>query len=345
MAVTQKQIAQQLGVSRQLVGFALTDTGTISADMKERIVAAAQGMGYRPNGMARAMKSGRFGCAALLLSTHPHVSNLPAPLLEGVNAELANHDFHLTLAHLPHERLSDGALVPKILREWMADGLLIDLTHQIPARFANLIAEHHMPAVWINSRQSGDCVYPDDFEAGRRAGEHLLELGHRRLAFAGYVAGEKQPPHHYSAFDRRDGVSQALQSAGILLENVLIEDWVTPLTDFEARVQLWREILRRPVRPTAIVAYSDAQTSPVLRAAELEGLQVPGDLSLVTFGADSRYLGRVLTHFELPNVEVGRAAVRQLLRKIEAPDQVLAPLAVSFAFEPGQTCAAPPENV
>lgn len=332
MAVTQKQIAEKLGVSRQLVGFAMGESTAISDETRRQIRAEALSMGYMPNGLARAMKSGRLGCVALLLSTQEERSHLPPNLLDGIHDTLAAHDLHLVLTKLPDDKLTSEGFVPKILREWMADGLLIDYINHIPERMIELIHKYQVPAIWINSRQETDCARPDDEEAALRATRHLLSLGHRRIAYVD-THSLRGSETHYSVNDRRQGYRRAMREAGLAPRVLAGESRRGHET--EAAIAA----LKGADRPTALLSYG-AETA--ISAVLSTGLRVPEELSLLTFyPREWRLLNLPLSVMLIPERGVGEAAVQMLLQKIEAPQESLPSRVVPFDFEPGRTCAPP----
>src|SRR4051794_17942945 len=118
MSVGIKEIAQLTGLSVPTVGNVLGRSGArYSEDTRRRVLEAARELGYRPNSSARAMRQGRFGCAALILTrsrqqTHSYIPNR---LLDGIDDELALHDMHLTVSRLTDEELSAVDFVPKVL--------------------------------------------------------------------------------------------------------------------------------------------------------------------------------------------------------------------------------------
>src|SRR4028119_674288 len=187
MQITQNDVARKLGVSRQLVSYALNDTGTVSQEMRQRIVATAAELGYRPNTSARVMKTGRFGCIGILMSTIRNRSALQSLLMEGIHDELALHDQHLMLVKSPDEPLTDEAAMPRLLREWMVDGLLVAFNLSTPPGMIETIRRHNIPSIWLNSDQESDCVRPDDEAAAYNATRHLQELGHRRITYVTQV--------------------------------------------------------------------------------------------------------------------------------------------------------------
>src|SRR4051794_11394694 len=255
-----KQIAQFTGLSVPTVGNVLgRSANRYSAETQRRVLEAAKQMGYKPNSSARAMRNGRIGCAALVLSrSHQQVlSHIPAGLLDGLDDELNRHNMHLTVSRLTDEQLSRDDFLPKVLREYMADGMLVNYTHEIPPRMLELIHAHHTPAVWVNAKLASDCVYPDDAGAAERAARELLALGHTRIAllhlieqglFEGMTFEQARPRFHYSAGDRAAGYVQAMVAAG-LKPRVAYHDRFVQETD---AVEACRALLSGPDRPTAV---------------------------------------------------------------------------------------------
>src|SRR4051794_33407113 len=210
MSVTIKEIARRTGLSIPTVGNVLGRSASrYSADTRRRVLEACQELGYKPNASARAMRQGRFGCAALVLSRNKQShSHIPNGLLDGLDDALAQHDMHLTVSRLTDEELTRGDFLPKVLRESMADGMIVNYTHEIPQAMLDLIHAHHAPAVWLNAKLKEDCVYPDDFGAAKAATEHLLALGHRRIAFLHLISSifgesfaQAKSKFHYSVSD------------------------------------------------------------------------------------------------------------------------------------------------
>lgn len=331
------QIAKETGVTTRTVVNVLQGRNKLvwpsAIRRAEEIRAAAERLGYLPNSAAIATATGRFGAAALILSTLPYVSNLPGGLLTGVHDELALHDMHLTLIRLTDEQLSDERAVPKILRQWMVDGLLIDYNFRIPPDLGLLIDRHKIPAVWINADQQADCVCPDDFGAGEMAAQHLLGLGHRRIAYADFCHVRDEPEEHYSASARYRGCETAMRRSGGSVRR--LDDVRTPVG---ARIQMLEQALTDESRVTAIVGYGNYEVELAWHMALRLGLRIPEDLTLMTFSSGPLQVAETrFTCLVVPELEVGRAAVRMLLRKIEGgmPEQPVERL--PFTLAAGET--------
>jgi LacI family transcriptional regulator len=345
MSVSIKEIAQRTGLSVPTVGNVLgRSAARYSAETRKRVLAAAQEMGYLPNSSARAMRQGRFGCAALVLSrsrqqTHSYV---PARLIDGLDDELSRHNMHLTVSRLTDEELTSDNFVPKVLREHTADGIIVNYTHEIPRTMLDLIRAHHAPAVWVNAKLESDCVYPDDFNAAKSVTEDLLKLGHQRIALVHLVArlglperfAERWPRMHYSVFDRANGYADAMVQAGqsprVLGHSRFI--------DGRDHVDACRALLSGPDRPTAVLVYSENEVQPLMYAARMLGLEIPRDLSVVMFAPMSTWVaGYEVSIAAVPTEEVGRRAVRMLLERLKSPDASCMPDPVPYGLVPFQT--------
>jgi LacI family transcriptional regulator len=349
MSVTIKQIAKHTGLSIPTVGNVLGRAANrYSAETRKRVLQAAEELGYRPNSSARAMRRGRFGCAALVLSrsrrqTHSHI---PAGLLDGLDDALAQYDMHLTVSRLTDEELTSEQFLPKVLRESMADGMIINYTHAIPQRMLDLIHAHHAPAVWLNAKLLEDCVYPDDEAAARTATNHLIALGHRRIALVHFMVSNvfagpfdlSKGNFHYSVADRARGYASAMLDAG-LTPAVKHHDRYVEDTD---HLSVCRAMLARDDRPTAVLVYSDRDVPTVVRAASELGLSVPRDLSVLVFHPGELWAGgQYVSTISVPTAEMGRRAVAMLMRKLESPSEACPAEPVLYEPITGQTIRPP----
>jgi LacI family transcriptional regulator len=287
------------------------------------------------------MRQGRFNCIALLNSTTGTHSYLPPELLSGFHRALARRDQHLTVAQLPDESLTSEAHTPKILRTLMADGFLVNYHFRVPSQMQTLIRRHNIPSVWINHKQPRDSAYLDDLGAARRLTQHLLEIGHRRIAYVDCVHNLDDPTEHYSAFDRRGGYVKAMEEAG-RTPRLIHAAGKAPREDRLGAVAEW---LKTPDRPTAVLTYSNSDVLPIEYTAAWLGLRVPRDLSVATF-SDPRAddVGLKPTRMLNAWAELGEAAVELLQEKLAAPRRTFRSLVIPFSFDPGQTCAPPGER-
>ena len=308
----------------------------VSDASRERILTAASQLGYRRNGSAHAITTGRFDSVGLLVSTSWGQSYLSYEIIEGIYNGIRSANLNLLVAYLFDNEPDAPEAIPKFLREWSVDGLLIDYIIQTPPYLMAQIQESGVPAVWLNSKRTTDCVYPDDHLGGRLAAEHLIALGHRRIVMAVPNVGHSLEDH-YSVTDRCRGYSEAMEAAG-LAPTIVRRDrgprqWL-------ALVEEWG---RRDDRPSALIGYDASVSQPLLFGALTMGLRVPHDLSIVTFGIPvvDNVVGRVVTAVDLPEAEMGRAGIRMLMQRIAAPAQAAAPIVLPVSIATGETSGPP----
>lgn len=334
MAVTIKQVAEASGFSVPTVSQVLNDKGHLyRLETRERVLATAQQLGYRPNSYRWALRTGKFNSLGLLLSSPTGPGSMYPNTWRGVAEQAAACDMHLTIGHIQGEILADAEKTPKLLREWCADGLLINYLSQCPPEILQQIERHHIPAIWLNSKLDHDCIYTEDLAAIRGATEHLIQLGHQRI---GYVC--HQYSSHYSVADRKAGYLQAMAKAG--LESLILtgEPQMTP----PRRREAFRRWLLAPHRPTALIACAMNDAMTALYVAEQIGLEVPRQLSLIaTHDGELDLAGVAMARVRMPSVELGRQAVKMLLQKIANPKRRLAPRTLAMPLEAGETCAPP----
>ncbi len=338
-STTLQTIADKAGVSMTTVSNVLNRNriGERSDAQRNarRIRAIADRLGYRPNTAARAIQTNRFHAIGLIASTEPRRS-VYQPYLGGLTRACRRKDLHLTLGEVVDEKLADERYIPKVLREWAVDGLLIAYMLEFPPMLAQLIEQYRIPSVWLNAKQDHDCVYPDDLGGMKQATRRLIDMGHRRIAFLATY-----PEGHHSSTDRRRGYARAMLDAGLqprvlypdLTENVFLS---TVLDDLSA----W---FRRDDRPTALVCNGDTPAMTAYHAALHAGLKVPRDLSIVgVYHQPIVGIGRNITTLQLPTAQVGLEAVEMLTRKIARPNEPIAPVAVPLTLENFDDSTAPP---
>jgi LacI family transcriptional regulator len=328
MVVTLKTVAGRAGVSVATVSHVLGSRAHLfSADTRARVLKASAQLGYRPSSCARAMRRRRFGAVAMLVADYAH---LPYHMLNAFEQVMASEGIHVSSVWIPpHPEGAAPQPVPRILSERMVDGFLV-AWDALPA-VEGLVQQNTVPAICTNDRRPCDSVYCDEAAGTRLATEHLLKLGHRRIAYADYSASS-----HYSSLDRQEGYLQAMLAAG--LPHLAMRQ---TLIHAERRVHV-RQWLSAPDRPTAVVTGSTSTALPILLAATTAGLRIPEDLSLVTVEKQPyTATGLTLATVVEPDRAVGEAAARMLLEKIADGRRRLPARTFPGRFEPGETCVPP----
>ncbi|GAA4369030.1 LacI family DNA-binding transcriptional regulator [Nocardioides caricicola] len=319
--VTLQSIADRVGVSRMTVSNAFSRPDQLSADLRARILAAADELGYvGPDPAARALARGRTGSVGLLINgslSEAFEDAVSAAFLASVSDELAGRGMALTV--MPSS--SDPAFVPA--RDVAVDGVLVYICDPT-APDLGWLERRNLPMVVVdhNLREGTASVNVDDRGGARLAAQHVLDLGHRRI---GIVTLETDPePLNYPARERMLGWRDAFDPAGV--EPVVVR---TPYQPPTAAYDAARELLAGPDRPTAVVCFSDAFAFATIRAAESLGLQVPADVSVVGFD-DSRLAASSrppLTTVRQNVAAKGRAAVSTIAAVMGGgqPEQVMLP--------------------
>ncbi len=336
--VTLAEMARETGLSKETISHVLNGRGPYKHSEKTRevVLAAAARLGYRPHSGARAIRQGRFNTIGLLFRHGEYWVDLPSPLITGIGETLSAQGLRLILMWMPDDKLSPDGALTQLFGEHSVDGLLISCwggTPDILRERANALS---LPAAWINADLSTDAVRPDDYGAGRMAAEHLLRLGHRRL---GYVQFNwRGEAWHFSGVERRAGFLDAAARAGV--SPLVVQENV----EFRRRVDRAAAILSGPERPTAICTYSAlSAVSLAYGAVSRCGLEVPRDLSLITFdGSVDTSLSIALSTIMHPSRAMGIAAAELLTDRMGGAGRHLKTRVVPFTEIRGESCAPPP---
>jgi LacI family transcriptional regulator len=335
--VTIAQIAREARAAQSTVSCVLNGKLKESGASARRIAeiqAVARRLNYRPSAAARSMRTGRCDAIGLVLSTRPGRISPFLDLWLGLMDDLHARGMTLTVARLPDDELTSAETLPRLLSTWAVDGVLVDYVAEVPTRLLHLIHEHRIPAIWLNTDQPRDAVHPDDVDGARLATEHLLRLGHTRIA---YHSGNAGP--HYSHVDRVRGYEMAMRAAGLTPRVALADHWCTAAE----RLPAAHRLLAGPERPSAVLGYGPQDCLPLLLAALERGWRVPRDLSLATFHREPFATHGVdLTTAIIPAAAMGRAAVDLLLGKIADPSRSVPSQALPYTLHAGATCAPPP---
>lgn len=328
-AGTLEDVARAAGVSPRTVSNALRGVGkglrVDAVQRAEKIRRIASEMGYRPNGAARAFSRGRFNAVALLQSTDAHRSYTHPSLLSAIQQVLDPLDMHLAVCRLPDSSLTASGFVPKILREYMADGLLINYTYKIPPRMIDLIESFGLPAVWMNTRREYDAVYFDEVAGGRMAIDQVADRGHRLVAYLDLAHRKADlASEHYSAQDRVEGIVQRAGERGVALRTYFRDEAFTNENEQgsgTATLAFLDRLLATPDRPTAVICQNTSLATALAFVATRRRLSLGDQLSLVTFGHSPEHtLGEPMPYVHMSFREVGRIATQWLDNRIERPE-------------------------
>lgn len=306
--VTVHDVARHAGVSIATVSRALNDRERISAATRDHVLEIARSLGYQPNDLARSLAGMATQTIALLL---PDITNPFFPeLVKGVQT-IADERGHLLL--LCHNA-DDGAKARAdiaMLRRKKVDGILLVAGTLKGRGIASATSD--LPTVVLDRRVPGlrsDVVTVDHRAGARKAVEHLLERGHRRIAHLTGPAGVS------SSKERQAGWAEALRQRGIEPdEDLLVQG------DFleDGGYAGGKALIERNVDFTAAFAANDMSAIGLLKALTDAGRQVPNDVSVVGFDGIhlASYTTPALTTVAQPIFDLGRTAAERLLDRLE----------------------------
>ena len=314
---TIRDVAKQANVSVATVSRVLNDSPAVRPATRENVLHAIRELEYTPNLTARRLSLGRSLSIGIFL---PFLT-LPSFIerLRGVQLVLANSEYEMLLlsAELPEH--VDGYIESLLLRR--VDGAII-MSVRPTDQHVQQFRQNDTPLVLIDAEHPQlDSVMGNDLEGGLRATNHLIELGHRRIAF---LSDYLDNPFNFVAMKWRfDGYQQALSGAGIAFR-----------ADYHRQGKLggreaYQEaasLLRLSDRPTAIFAASDTHAVGVLKAAHELGIKVPEELSVVGYDdirdAEYLHLTTVRQHLFESGVEGANLLLSRLVEPLRESNRV-----------------------
>ena len=327
------KVARHAGVGVGTVSRVLNGSPAVSEDTRRRVLASIDALDYRPHPAARALSTGRTMAIGVVAPffTQPSV----VERLRGAAHTFAGAGYQLVLFDVERPEQRTGVFRSVIGR---VDGLL-SISLAPPAADMRRLEAAGIPVVLVDAaHETLPTVTVDDVEGGRMATEHLLELGHRRIAFAGDTV---DGVHGASASSRRCvGYQRALGDAGVPVR----PDLVRLRPHGRAAAEIARDLLALASPPTAVFAASDLQALAMLEALEALGLRVPDDLSVVGFDDVelARYAG--LTTVAQPLQASGTRGAELLLSALEGEVGLQARQHLSLELVVRGTTAPPREG-
>ncbi len=311
--VTLKDVAALAGVHPATASRAL-NPGTsplVSGETASRIRAAAQSLGYRPNAVARSLRTRRSDTVGVLI---PDLNNpLFPPIVRGIEDRLAAAGYIALIGNTDSD-VERERLVFERMRARHVDGIVTATAHLDSPLLAEAVADR-LPVVLVNRAANGygfPCVSTDNERGIAMAVEHLIALGHRRI---GHIAG---PQDISTGLSRFRGFTAAMAAHGIEADPRLIV--YARAYSLDEGDRCGRELLAAEPRCTAIAAANDMLAVGCYAAIESAGLTCPADISVVGFN-DMPFIDRLkppLTSVSFPHYQVGTEAGRLILEQIAA---------------------------
>ncbi len=305
-AVSIKDIARAARVSHSTVSRALHSSPLVNRETAERIRRIACEMGYRPSAVARSLVTRKTKTIGVVVTTiaDPFI----AEVVSGIEEVANDHGYSVFLANCNADPEREVKVVHSF-HERRVDGILVTAS-RVGALYMPLLSEMKVPIVLINNQHPGEFVHSvmiDNVTASREATQHLIRLGHRRIAYIGDQFGFQSDSERFS------GYRQALEAADLpFLPELVAHGDGKP----EGGMRAMEKLLALAEPPTAVFCYNDLSALGALRVIQWHGLNVPLDISIVGFDDlfIASYTNPPLTTIRQPKQQMGRMAMEILLK-------------------------------
>mgnify|MGYP001021151012 CR=1 FL=1 len=324
MAITIKDIAKAAGVSKTAVSFALNNKDGVGEATKQKILEAAQNLGYKPKEQKQADK-GKYTSKHLILFLNGSRSKLTSPmtpilleLLHSIEREVTKTDHTLLFKTIKVNENSEKNVF-NVASQNAIGGIILNAADLEECEIETVVQLGH-PVVVIEhivDSMDVDCIVSDNYYGGYLAATHLIELGHRAI---GYI----QSTVHTDNFARRqEGFLAALKKHGLEFKEQQI--FTAPTTIEEVEATLIDKFKKSKNFPTAFFAENDTLAIGAINSMKSIGLEVPNDVSVIGYDnaeMTSLYTSPSLTSIGIPVREYAKLAVERLCARMENPDMV-----------------------
>ena len=310
-----KDIARLARVSHPTVSRALQNSPLVNPRTAERIRKIALESGYRASAVARGLVTRRTRTIGLVVTTvaDPFTSEV----VSGIEQTANDHGYSVFLADSNADPERERKVV-QAFAERRVDGIIVT-SSRVGALYLPLLSEMMVPIVLVNDQHPGAFVHSVmicNLEGSRAVARHVVELGHRRIAYLGDKLG------YQSDTERHAGYREALDAAGIPHDPELV---VHGDGKPEAAMRAMDTLLALPHPPTAVCCYNDMSALGAMRSIHMHGLRVPEDISVAGFDDlfVASYTQPPLTTVRQPMRRMGKLAMENLLKLMSGEESAV----------------------
>jgi LacI family transcriptional regulator len=309
--VTLKDVAQLAGVAPSTVSKVMNGSSEISLDTITRVEKAVKKLNYRPNSIARSLRKNHTRTLGIINNSHGNKNTFVLQLMVGVEEAAQAQGFSVFLCNSWASQAREREYL-EVLLDKQVDGIIF-LDNVVKERSLPSLNVGALPMVFLNQYvpDSGySSVIPDDYHGGFIATEHLIGLGHKRIA---YINGRLK---HEASHSRLQGYKDALLKARLNFDNQLVHGKDT--WDEEAGYVSAQSLMSLRQPPSAIFCANDALAIGAFDALREGGFAVPDDIALVGFDNSLAAAQKrpPLTSVEMPFLGMGKLAVELLLEPL-----------------------------
>ena len=314
MAVTIVDVAAQAGVSPSTVSRVISNDSRISQKTSRKVRKIMEELGYHPNMLAKSLVTKTTNNLGLVLprpADELFQNQFFSEIIRGIVTKAASSSYDVLMT-ASTSMMEEEKAIERLVRGRNVDGIIL-LSSRREDHIISFLRDKDFPFVLVGrSDQFSDIISVDNDNvmAAYDVTRHLIELGHRHIAF---LSG---PFNLTLSRDRMDGFTRALHEAGIeLREEYIFEGTFTP----ESSNELTSQILHLPERPTAIVAIDDLVAFSIIRSLWGTGVKVPEDISVVGFN------NTIMSEISYPPIasvdigiyQMGKSVAQTLINRIK----------------------------
>ncbi len=321
-AVTIRDVAKRAGVGVSTVSYVLNGHDNhVRPETRDLILEAARDLNYRPNAIARSMVKRKTATIGLIITELQNA--LFIPVTAGVESVLQPENYHILLASASNSISEINAIETMLARQ--VDGFIImSLSMRFPEEHLLRLQEGGIPFVVINRDLKSDSINQirlDEYGAGRMATQHLLGLGHTRIAIITGPLDEDPNVRRRSSIERCMGWRSVLEEQSVPIPDEWIVDGQYTFEGGYAAARLLASQLHdSSSAPTACFISGDMMAMGALKGFHDAGVKVPDDMAIVTVGDPpfAAYTIPALTTLVLPIYEAGQIAARLVVESLKS---------------------------
>jgi LacI family transcriptional regulator len=311
------KVAELAGVSKSTVSRVLNGKANVNEKTKQKVLQAIEQLNYVPNASARALSLRKTNSIGIVLERlhDPFFSEL----IRGIGEKGEAEKFDLIYCDGKGDLEIKNRYI-EYLTHGLVDGIIIFGSYLKDEELIRQLVNRHYPFVLIENELNDvqtNSILLDNVGAAMGATEHLLNLGHERIA---HITGNMNTK---AALDRLNGYILTMQRKGILIAGDYVAYNYGNSKFFEEGYESMKKLLALPEIPTAVVISDQVRAFGAVRAIQEAGLSVPDDIAVVSFDDriyyDRYYTGPELTAMQLPLYEMGKEAVKVLVQAIQDP--------------------------
>ncbi len=308
MAVTIKDVAKEANVSIATVSLVIHNHRRISRETKNKVRDIIERLNYTPSRSARGLVSNKTGNIGFIITNDHFLRTEPfyTQIFIGTEIESKENDFYVLLSIIESDFKERDAL-PRFILDRNVDGIIV--AGKVPAPLTEKLLALKIPVVYIDyipKYSKFSTITIDNIKGGYLAASHLIELGHKRIAFVG---GDIE---HTSISDRLKGYMQALEKAGLQIDKELIEtseEYPARTNGYNAAKKLFS---KDNGNITGVFACNDAMALGIIQYLKDNNKSVPDDVSVIGFDdiLSERTNDVQLSTVNVPKMEIGIEAMR-----------------------------------